>query len=190
MHARVPCVPGSLSARQTSALLPACPPLQVHPSRHQFLLRMLAALVQGPCKDWQPLVRPLLLVASQTLSPSPAPWPSAQAAPAVQPEAEAEAAAGQPWVALGWSWGWDWGAGRTLAKQLLSGQRESLVLWGAYAELEGRAGNLKVASPRGGAAREVGAPATGPSNCSPAGGFLSPKEVAFLISPKHVVSGV
>ncbi|GAB4821148.1 hypothetical protein N2152v2_008194 [Parachlorella kessleri] len=119
---------------------------QAHLSRHQFLLRLLAALVQGPCKQWPLLARALLLVASQTLQPAlPAPTASQ---PSVAPPAsatEGKTGGGGGGEKLSLVVRWEWGDGRALAKQLLSEQRESLLLWRAYAELEGQAGKFKAA---------------------------------------------
>lgn len=131
------------------SLLPSClllPP-QAHPSRHQFLLRLLTALVQGPCRAWGPaLPRALLVVSSESLDQSAAPAGADTGGPNVLagPESEASPDAGpEAGPALPPAVLWDWAAGRALAKQLLSRQRESLQLWGAYAWLEGRSGNLK-----------------------------------------------
>lgn len=98
-------------------------------------LRYGAALRAVPrcvCREWwPPLAPPLLLVASQTLTPAPPPPTPAPADVAPQPA---------------WEAGRDWAAGRALAKQLLAGQRENLQLWGAYAQLEEQAGKVKVRS--------------------------------------------
>ena len=93
-----------------------------HPSRRSMLLRLLAALTRGPCQAQPAVAAALLDVASDAATDE-----------------------GQPEGGRQRQQQRDWGAARELAKQLLACQRENLVLWQAYAELERRAGAAKAA---------------------------------------------
>lgn len=110
-------------------LLSGChPAAQASGARRAFVARLLAALVEGPLADDSRICAAFLAV---------------ECAPAV---AEEQARGGDVLPAGGLE------TARAAAKRVLAVRRDSLALWGAYAELEAKAGNRKVGAPSAGVA--------------------------------------
>ena len=120
---------------------------QEHPSRQQMLMALLTALARGPGRQQPAVAAALLHVAAEVVWPLPEvgaddeegraaaalgqePGPASQATQATRQPREQQQLV-------------DWKAARGLAKELLAVQRDNLVLWQAYAELERQAGASK-----------------------------------------------